>query len=159
MTESFPRDLPDLLRLACGQGQMRLNVFFGARANGRKHQANLANSGNGWTIDYDEDPLEAIARVLRIRFGAVLERQRQNETVHIVKPAGGGTGTGVVVDPHQIDIEEAIAAAAEPLGPSCFFCGRGRCESGCPGLPDPIHPDFPAAVGTLPDIDLEGLIG
>jgi hypothetical protein len=78
---TFPPDLPDLLRLACGQGQMRLNVWFGARENGRKHQANLANSGHGWTIDYDEDPLEAITKVLRIRFGAMLERQRRTDPI------------------------------------------------------------------------------
>lgn len=103
MTQPFPPDLPDLLRLACGQGQMRLNVWFGARANGRKHQANIANSGNGWTVDYDEDPLEAIAKVLRIRFGAMLERQRNPEPL----PRCAAD------EPKQIDIEEAIAAAVD----------------------------------------------
>lgn len=71
---NFPSDLPDLLRLACGQGQMRLNVWFGAE---KGHQANLANAGQGWTVEYDRDPLEAIAKALRVRFGAMLERQRQ----------------------------------------------------------------------------------
>lgn len=73
----FPHDLPDLLRLACGSGKLRLNVFHGASAeHGPRYQANLANSGNGWTVDYRRDPLEAIAVVLRTRYGAMLERER-----------------------------------------------------------------------------------
>jgi hypothetical protein len=69
----FPPDLPDLLRLACGQGKLRLNVWFGAE---KGHQANLANSGQGWTVEYDRDCLEAITRVLRVRYGPMLERMR-----------------------------------------------------------------------------------
>lgn len=107
MSAPFPADLPDLLRLACGQGQMRLNVGFGARANGRKHQANLANAGQGWTIDYDEDSLEAITKVLRARFGAMLERQRNPEPLPSC-PADEGWQP-----PQQIDLEEAIAAAVD----------------------------------------------
>ena len=99
----FPADLPDLLRLACGQGKMRLNVWFGARENGRKHQANLANSGNGWTIDYDEDPLEAITKVLRIRFGAMLERQRSGCTSEELRE----------IDPVHPDFADAVAAAPD----------------------------------------------
>lgn len=67
------RDLADLLRLACTQGKLRLNVFFSAE---RGHQANVANAGNGWTVEYDRDPLDAIEKALRQRFGAKLERQR-----------------------------------------------------------------------------------
>jgi hypothetical protein len=52
---------------------MRLNVWFGAE---KGHQANLANPGQGWTVEHDRDPLEAIAKVLRVRFGKMLERQR-----------------------------------------------------------------------------------
>jgi hypothetical protein len=77
MGQPFPPDLPDLLRLACRQGSMRLNLFFGARQDtGRGYQANLANSGNGWTVDYDGDPLEAMTKVLRTRFGKMLEREQ-----------------------------------------------------------------------------------
>lgn len=70
----FPLDLPDLLRAACASGKMRLHVGHSAE---RGHQANLANSGDGWTINYDRDPLEAIAKVLRTRFGRQVERQRE----------------------------------------------------------------------------------
>jgi hypothetical protein len=111
VTHSFPPDLLDLLRLACRQGRMRLNTSFGA---GRGHQANLANSGSGWTIDSDPDPLEAIAKVLRIRFGKALERQRTGDpdaadAIHSEhRDDQGGRYTG---QPRQIDIEEAIAAS------------------------------------------------
>jgi hypothetical protein len=167
----FPPDLPDLLRLACRQGKMRLNVWFGARENGRGHQANLANSGDGWTVDYDADPLEAITKVLRVRYGKMLERERVGQdSDHTVHPAHDDTlgrcHAAPATEPQQIDIEEAIAAAAAemPLGPECFFCGRGKCEPGCPSLPDPIHPDFAEAVAkvgtdTSDDDDLLGLIG
>jgi hypothetical protein len=69
-------DLLDLLRLACGQGKMRLHVWFGSE---RGHQANLANAGDGWTVEHDRDPLVAIEKVLRIRFGKMLERKRAGE--------------------------------------------------------------------------------
>lgn len=85
-------DLPDLLRLACRQGSLRLHVWHSAE---RGHQANLANSGQGWTVDHDRDPLEAIAKVLRTRYGSMLERER------------------VAVELQQIDIEEAIADAVD----------------------------------------------
>lgn len=105
---THPPDLPDLLRIACRQGKMRLNVGFSA-ANG--HQANLANSGDGWTIHSDRDPLVAITEALRIRYGAMLERQRAGDpnAADAVHPAHrGGRYTG---EARQIDIEEAIAAA------------------------------------------------
>lgn len=92
---SFPPDLPDLLRLACRTGKMRINTFFSAQ-NG--HQASLARSGQGWTVDHDRDPLVAIERVLRQQFGPMLERERAEKSA----PRA---------DPRQIDIEEAIAAA------------------------------------------------
>lgn len=72
---SMPEDLPDLLRIACAQGAMRLNVWFGSRENGRGYQANLSDTGKAWTVEYDRDPLEAIAAALRIRFGRMLELQ------------------------------------------------------------------------------------
>lgn len=72
----FPHDLPDLLRLACGQGKMRFNVWFGKTERGREYQANLADSGDGWSVEYHRDPLEAMAKVLRVRFGNMLERER-----------------------------------------------------------------------------------
>jgi hypothetical protein len=105
---AFPPDLPDLLRIACGQGKLRLNVWISAQSG---HQANLANAGDGWTVHSDADPLVAITEVLRIRYGGMLERQRQGRTdaAEAVHPAhrsgGGGRYTG---DPRQIDIEEAI---------------------------------------------------
>lgn len=55
---------------------MRLNVWFGKRENGRGYQANLANSGDGWTVEYHPDPLEAITKALSARFGAALLRER-----------------------------------------------------------------------------------
>jgi hypothetical protein len=85
-------DLPDLLRLACRTGKMRLNVCFSAQ-NG--HQASLARSGQGWTVEHDRDALAAIEKVLRQQFGPMLERERQSRT-----------------DPRQIDLEEAIARAS-----------------------------------------------
>lgn len=91
-------DLPDLLRLACRTGKMRLNVCFSAQ-NG--HQASLARSGQGWTVEHDRDALAAIEKVLRQQFGPMLERERQSRT------AQASTADG-----RQIDLEEAIARAS-----------------------------------------------
>lgn len=52
---------------------MRLNVWTSAEHG---FQANLARSGQGWTVDHHTDPLEAMAKVLRLQFGAMLDRQR-----------------------------------------------------------------------------------
>lgn len=111
----FPPDLPDLLRLACRQGRMRLNTVFSA-ANG--HQANLARSGQGWTVDSDPDPLVAIEKVLRAQFGSMLERERAEASSHPGIEAcrathETGSFRGITGDPLQIDIEEAIAAAGD----------------------------------------------
>lgn len=93
-------DLPDLLRIACAQGKMRLNVWHSAE---RGHQANLANTGDGWTCHSDRDPLVAIEAVLRVRYGKMLERKRAGlSTEGAVHPAHRG--------PVQLDIEDAIAA-------------------------------------------------
>jgi hypothetical protein len=96
-------DLPDLLRIACAQGKMRLHVGFSAQ---RGHQASLANAADGWTVASNRDPLEAITDVLRQRYGKMLERQRagRSDAADAVHPAHRGTA-----DPRQIDLEEAIA--------------------------------------------------
>jgi hypothetical protein len=114
-------DIPDLLRLACAQGKVRLNVGFSARDG---HQANLANSGEGWTVHADHDPLVAIEAVLRTRFGKMLERERTGEpTDGSVHPAHAGPVKGQFTSRQdaglpavQIDIEEAIARSHDPEG-------------------------------------------
>jgi hypothetical protein len=75
VTVPFPVDLPDLLRLACGQGKMRLYTSFSAE---RGHQSALARTGDGWDSDADPDCLVSMTKVLRQRFGNMLERERAN---------------------------------------------------------------------------------
>jgi hypothetical protein len=74
VTVPFPVDLPDLLRLACGQGKMRLYTSFSAE---RGHQSALARTGDGWDSDTDSDCLVSMTKVLRQRFGNMLERERE----------------------------------------------------------------------------------
>jgi hypothetical protein len=75
VTVPFPVDLPDLLRLACGQGKMRLYTSYSAE---RGHQSALARTGDGWDSDADPDCLVSMTKVLRQRFGNMLERERAN---------------------------------------------------------------------------------
>jgi hypothetical protein len=110
VTQPFPPDLPDLLRIACSQGKMRLHVSHSSQ---RGHQASLANAADGWTVSSNRDSLEAIIDVLRQRYGKMLDRQRAGDPLaaEAVHPAHRGT-----TDPRQIDIEEAIAAVTDVEG-------------------------------------------
>jgi len=71
-------DLEDLLRIAARSGKLRLHVWHSSK-NG--FQANLARSGEGWTVDHSHDALTAITKVLRQQWGKVLERERAAPTV------------------------------------------------------------------------------
>lgn len=102
---TFPADLPDLLRVACkAQGRLRLHAIFSAEL---KWQAALANSGQGWTTDHNEDCLEAMTSVLRQRYGAMLERQRAAEP-----PVEDDDGS----DAAQWEIEDGVMFALTRRG-------------------------------------------
>jgi hypothetical protein len=148
-------DLIDLLRLACSTGKLRLNVWHSAK-NG--YQANLArNSTDGWTVEHDKDPLKALEKALRAQHGGWLDRLRAEEAA--------------LNDPRQIDIEEAIAAAAsvEPERKRylCHHPESGALFEAYPfetdGLVEdvtgiPEYEDRWTAMQTAED-DLAGLIG
>lgn len=69
----LPADLPDLLRLACRSGKLRLYVSHGSPHG---YKADLARSGQGWDAETDPDALEAITKVLAGQYGRMLERER-----------------------------------------------------------------------------------
>lgn len=98
-----PVSLEQCLRDASVNG-LRLHVWPCAGG----YQANAAEPGvNAWTCHTAADPIEAVTSVLRKRAARVPDRE-----------------VGPLAEPHQVDIEEAIAVAT---------ASRGDCSHGVPG--------------------------
>lgn len=134
--DPFPEDLPDLLRLACGQGKMMLNVWFGSP---RGYQVNHARSGNGWNIEYDQDCLEGICTVLRKQFGSMLERERANQAATRQEQAYAAELKRVTGAPCDLGVgcDEAGACYADAHG-SPQECGRPSAAEADDDLADLI---------------------
>ena len=161
---TFPADLPHLLRLACAQGQMRLNVWFGSRDAGRGYQVNLANSGQGWTVVYDPDALEGITEALRKCFGARLERMRAEAPAEFAddtispEEVEQAVGDALLSFGHFHDNEIARMAAA--VRDKLFPADRPPVHEDEPAAPQSGQIDIEEAIAaaTADDDDFEALL-
>lgn len=163
MSQPFPPDLPDLLRVAAKRGKVRLYLQYAStEAEGGRWEAAIANSGEGWTVEHHPDFLEAMHRVLVTKCGPQLAHLRGTDPAFKLPDDDGITPEDIeqavidVLGSGDKALPFSLAHVAEAIAEKLFPVERPKVHAvENVRLGDMAGDDFDSLIG---DDDLESLL-